>query len=66
VLTLIKRQVEARADHRTFYDMETETHPAVPLGGTAAALDQALARIAEPLEELMKRLQAMLEMSPPR
>ena len=62
VLTLIKRQVEARADHRSFYDMQTETHPAVPgLVEAAAALEQALARIAEPLQELMKRLQAMLE-----
>ncbi len=62
VLALIKRQVEARADGRSGYDMETETHPAVPgLIEAATGLDQALARLAEPLTELMKRLQAMLE-----
>jgi ATP-dependent DNA helicase DinG len=62
VLTLIKRQVEARTDAQAFYDLETETHPAVPgLLEAAAALSESLARIAEPLTELMKRLQAMLE-----
>jgi ATP-dependent DNA helicase DinG len=62
VLTLVKRQVEARTEAQAFYDLETETHPAVPgLVEAAAALDESLARIAEPLIELMKRLQAMLE-----
>ena len=62
VLTLIKRQVEARTDAQSFYDLETETQPAVPgLIEAAAGLDDALARIAEPLTELLKRLQAMLE-----
>jgi ATP-dependent DNA helicase DinG len=62
LLTLIKRQVEARTDAQAFYDLETQTHPAVPgVVEAAAALDESLARIAEPLTELMKRLQAMLE-----
>ncbi|HXV23365.1 MAG TPA: ATP-dependent DNA helicase [Alphaproteobacteria bacterium] len=62
VLALIKRQVEARGDMRTRYDLETETHPAVPgLIEAGAALNEALARIAEPLIELMKRLQRRLE-----
>ena len=62
VLTLIKRQVEARARGRSLYDEETETHPPVPgLIEAAEALASSLARIAEPLTELMKRLQAMLE-----
>jgi ATP-dependent DNA helicase DinG len=62
VLTLIKRQVEARTDAGALYDLETQTHPTVPgLIEAASGLDEALARIAEPLTELMKRLQAMLE-----
>ncbi len=62
VLSLIKQQVEARADSRAGYDLETETHPSVPgLIEAAEGLDEALARIAEPLTELMKRLQRRLE-----
>jgi ATP-dependent DNA helicase DinG len=42
--------------------METETHPAIPgLIEAAASLDRGLGRVAEPLAELMQRLQAMLE-----
>ncbi len=62
VLGLIKQQVEARADTRSGHDLETGTHPAIPgLVEAGVGLEETLARIAEPLLELMTRLQRLLE-----
>jgi ATP-dependent DNA helicase DinG len=62
-LALVRRQVYARAeDPRSPYDLETETKPAGPgLLEAAAALEDALGRLAEPLRALGARLATMLD-----
>jgi ATP-dependent DNA helicase DinG len=62
-LTCVRRQVYARAqDARSPYDLETETMPAGPrLLESAAALEEALGRLADPLRALGARLATQLD-----
>ncbi|GAB4144239.1 MAG: ATP-dependent DNA helicase [Sphingomonadales bacterium] len=62
LLGLIRRQVLARADQR-FSDHGLECDVAAPIDGlieAAAALDQALAGIARPVDALVRHLQDLL------